>query len=535
MAAVLDSQPFDWHRPDYRPVFAARLERLRRLRARPELMSALRAHYAARPWAFLDDWACVAEPRNAPLGLSTTIPLVLWPRQRELLEWIFERWQRGEPGVVAKSRDSGVSWLTVCLGITLALFYPGTVIGYGSRKVELVDGTPKSLFAKARFMLRNLPAEFLPPGFNLERDAPFMRIVLPNGSSLTGEGGTQLGRGDRTSLHFIDEAAFLEDEAAADAALSQTTRCRIDVSTPHGRTGGFAEKFHGGRVSKFVFTWRDNPMRDEAWYQRQRETLPPAVLAQEVDVDFAASVEGILIPAAWAQAAVGAAQKLGIKPTGTKCLALDVADEGDNRCALAGRYGVALTHLRSWSGKGSDLYASVVKAFAIADEWGFETLEYDSDGLGCGVRGIAGAINEERAAAGRQEILTDPYRGSGPPYDPEGEMMPGRTNQDLFLNLKAMSWWSLRMRFEATWRAVIEGKPPADPEMLISIDPALPELHDLLVELSQPTFTTTAAGKLQVVKTPPGTKSPDRADAVCIAFGPASRAAWAATWIRLAG
>jgi phage terminase large subunit len=71
--------------------------------------------------------------------------------------------------------------------------------------------------------------------------------------------------------------------------------------------------------------------------------------------------------------------------------------------------------------------------------------------------------------------------------------------------------------------------------MLISIDPALPELSELLVELSQPTFTTTAAGKLQVVKTPPGTKSPDRVDAVCIAFGPASRAAWAATWIRLAG
>lgn len=69
--------------------------------------------------------------------------------------------------------------------------------------------------------------------------------------------------------------------------------------------------------------------------------------------------------------------------------------------------------------------------------------------------------------------------------------MPGRTNQDLFLNL---NWWSLPLRFEATWRAVIEGKAPADPEMLISIDPALPELHELLIDLSQPQFTTTAAG-----------------------------------------
>lgn len=55
----------------------------------------------------------------------------------------------------------------------------------------------------------------------------------------------------------------------------------------------------------------------------------------------------------------------------------------------------------------------------LADGWAFETLEFDSDGLGCGVRGIATAINDERTAAERRAILTDPYRGSGPPHDPE--------------------------------------------------------------------------------------------------------------------
>jgi hypothetical protein len=34
------------------------------------------------------------------------------------------------------------------------------------------------------------------------------------------------------------------------------------------------------------------------------------VLAQEVDIDYAASVEGVLIPSAWVQAAVDAHIKL---------------------------------------------------------------------------------------------------------------------------------------------------------------------------------------------------------------------------------
>jgi hypothetical protein len=41
-------------------------------------------------------------------------------------------------------------------------------------------------------------------------------------------------------------------------------------------------------------------------------------LAQEVDIDYAASVEGVLIPSVWVQAAIDAHLKLNIEPTGDR-------------------------------------------------------------------------------------------------------------------------------------------------------------------------------------------------------------------------
>jgi hypothetical protein len=88
----------------------------------------------------------------------------------------------------------------------------------------------------------------------------------------------------------------------------------------------------------------------------------------------------------------------------------------------------------------------------------------------------------------------------------------------MFSNLKAQSWWALRRRFEATWRA-IRGL-PYQVDDLISIPSTLPELTPLLMELSQPTYRLNSAGKIVIEKAPDGTLSPNRADAVVIAFNP---------------
>ena len=86
--------------------------------------------------------------------------------------------------------------------------------------------------------------------------------------------------------------------------------------------------------------------------------------------------------------------------------------------------------------------------------------------------------------------------------------------------MKAQSWWWLRLLFQNTYRA-LNGM-EYDPDMLISISSEIEEKErtKLLMELSQPTYTKNAVGKILVNKQPDGTMSPNSADSVMICFNP---------------
>ncbi len=532
MSAVIETPHFDWRNPDYGPIYLERVQRLARVRANPQALPALHDYYREHPAKFISDWGSVQEPRHVERNLPTNIPFLLFPRQVQWVEEILKRWRAGEPLITEKSRDSGLSWLMIALSCTLCLFNRGVVIGVGSRKEEYVDkiGSPKALFEKARFFLSHLPTEFL-GGWQRDRHAPHMRILFPGtGSAITGESGDGIGRGDRTSIYFVDEAAFLERPELVDASLSATTNCRVDVSTPNGMANPFAQKRFSGKIPVFSFHWRDDPRKGGDWYQKQLEELDPVTVASEIDINYAGSVEGALIPSHWIQAAIGAHLKLGIEVTGRRYAGLDVADTGADKNAMAFRHGIHLQHLHSWSGKDSDIFKTVVRAFALCEQYESESFYYDADGLGAGVRGDANRINDERQAAGKAHIADKPFRGSGQVSDPEGEMVPKRKNKDFFANSKAMSWWALRLRFQATYRAVVE-KLPYEADQLISIDPQLEELLPLTLELSQPTYSVNTVGKIVIDKAPDGTRSPNLADAVMIAFNPSNRGL--EVWLKL--
>lgn len=519
---------FDFRKPDYSAVFAHRIEKLRKLRADPALLAAFKVHYAANPIDFIEDWGTTFDPRNLRRGLPALMPFLLFPRQRECLVYILEQYRDGEPGLIEKSRDVGLSWIVVSLGATLCLFQEGMVIGYGSRKMEYVDrlGDPKSLFYKARMFVKNLPPEFR-GGWTEQRHGILKRLTFPlTGSVMTGEAGDEIGRGDRTSIFFVDEAASLERPQRVDAALSATTDCRIDLSSVKGMGNPFAQKRHGGRIKIFIFDWRDDPRKDIAWYKKQTEILDPVIVAQEIDRNYSASMEGILIPQAWVQAAIDAHIKLKIKPTGTREGAFDVADEGRDKCAFGGRHGFLFENLCEWTGKGDDIYGSVERVFRECDKGGYRTFQFDQDGLGAGVRGDARKINEARKLIHAPELTAIPFRGSAKVVNPEG-MIPTadpanrdtleRRNEDYFANAKAQAWWSLRVRFQRTYRAVTQGA-EYNPDDLISLSSDLPDLAKLTVELSQPTHTENNAGKILVDKLPDGARSPNLADVVMICF-----------------
>lgn len=523
---------FDFKAPDYVQVLNWRIERLRRIRASPGMLPALKAFYRDNPAQFIIDWGMTFDPRNAELGLPSWAPFLLFDKQEEWVGWFVERWKGREPGLVEKSRDMGMSWLCVATAATMCLFRPGIIAGFGSRKEDYVDkiGDPKSLFWKAREFISALPREFR-GDWDRTKHAPHMRIIFPNGSVMTGEAGDNIGRGDRTSFYFVDESAHLERPQLVDASLSATTNCRIDLSSVNGSANPFAVKRHSGKIQVFTFHWRDDPRKDDAWYAAQCNNLDPVTVAQEIDISYSASVEGVLIPSAWVQAAIDAHVKLGIEPTGFAHGALDVADEGRDMNAFCGRRGILAEHLEQWSGKGDDIFGTVQKAFSICDAQGYQVFKYDADGLGAGVRGDARVINELRSVAGQGPIDATAFRGSGAVHDPEGEMVPKRKNKDYFANAKAQAWWALRVRFQKTYRAVVNGL-DFDPDEIISLSSSLPELTKLTGELSQPTYALNGVGKVAVNKAPDGTKSPNLADAVMIAYEPSGVSL--DTWSRLA-
>ena len=54
-------------------------------------------------------------------------------------------------------------------------------------------------------------------------------------------------------------------------------------------------------------------------------------------------------------------------------------------------------------------------------------------------------------------IYVTAFRGSGQVCQPEKEN--GRKNKDVFADMKAQAWCALRIQFEQTYRAVVQGMP----------------------------------------------------------------------------
>lgn len=534
MSAALAIDTVNWKSPDYTAVFAERARRLRWLRSGTpseiaERVANLKAHYAVHVADFIDDWGVTVDPRVAALGREPLMPFRLFPKQRELVDWLLDRWKGGDNGIVEKSRDVGASWIAMCVGVTLCLFHRHMMIGIGSAKEDKLDrtGDPDTLMYKACMFLSYLPAEFT-DGWSEKKHHAHLRITFPaTDSSITGEAGDNIGRGGRKAIYLVDESAHVEHPELVDNALIANTDCRIDISSVYGMANSFAEKRHSGKYPVFTFHWRDDPRKDDAWYARLQDKYDPITIAQEYDLDYSASIEGQIIPSKWVQAALDAHIKLKIKPTGEHRSAFDVADEGRDKCAHAFARGVVLEWAESWSGKGGDTLDSTHRVYRNCDTRGCDNFTYDADGLGATVKSDSRVIGEQRALEKFGKPTAPPvavytFRGSGAVINPEKKVpgSPDRRNEDMFLNYKAQSWWTLRRRFAETVRA-LEGK-PYDPEAIISIssDKSFKERQRLMVELSQPVWKWNTNGKMLVDKTPDGASSPNLADSVMMVFAP---------------
>jgi phage terminase large subunit len=294
----------DWTKPDYGPIFEFRAEALQRLRENPQALARLKLYYKDHWVDFINDWGMTFDPRKQGQKYA---PFILFPRQEAYINWLYESYTQGERGLAEKSREVGFTWLCVAAGVCIWMFYPDAVVGFGSRKKELVDNgdaDPDSIFWKARMFIDSLPVDFLPPNHTRGRKG----MVIPNPGNravIKGEIGDEIGRGGRAGIYFVDEFAHLEHPDMAESALSANTDCRIYVSTVNGPGNLFYRLRHFLSTKQiFIFDWKDDPRKrlnpdlpadQEPWYIKQKKDLLPTTLASQVDRNYhAASASGFL-------------------------------------------------------------------------------------------------------------------------------------------------------------------------------------------------------------------------------------------------
>ena len=519
-------------------MYAWRQSQILKIRANPQLLIGAKEYYRTRPVEFINHWAVTYDPRIAGGDIPAKLPFVLFQRQAELVEFLFACLEGEESGLVEKARDMGATWICCAFSVWLWLFRAGASIGWGSRKEQLVDriGDPDSIFEKMRMLVMGLPREFRPVGLSPSDHMTYMKFINPeNGATITGESGDNIGRGGRKLCYFKDESAYYERPERIEAALGDNTRVQIDISSVNGLGNVFHRRreagveWAGGQIAKgrtnvFVMDWRDHPAKSETWFAERRAKAEQDgllhIFAQEVERNYAASVEGVIIPAEWVRAAIDAHISLGFDDSGAWVAALDVADGGGDTNALARRKGVILKSVEEWGER--DTGATTRRAVARCDGLGQIDLQYDSIGVGAGVKGESNRLIEEKLMP--KSIRLIPWSAAAEVLRPDGFVVQNDQNspinKDFYANLKAQAWWQLRLRFERTWRAVNDPGFTWDAEDLISISSEIPLLRKLEKELSQSTYGQGARMKMVVDKAPEGAKSPNLADAVVMAFWP---------------
>ena len=355
--------------------------------------------------------------------------------------------------------------------------------------------------------------------------------------SVDGEDGLYL----TDHLIVTHNSAHYERPEKIEAALSDNTRCQIDISSVNGVGNVFHRKREAGvewqpdivlpkgKTRVFVMDWRDHPAKTQDWYDQRRVQARDNgllhVFAQEVDRDYSAAVEGVVIPPEWVKAAIDAHVKLKFDDSGGWCAALDVADEGLDTNALVKRKGVILKSCEEWGERDTGVTAR--RAVKSCEGLGLVELQYDCIGVGAGIKAETNRLVDEGLMP--KTIRLVPWNAGAEVLNPDGHVVDGDQdsplNRDFYANLKAQGWWELRRRFEKTWRAINEPGFTWKADELISLPSTLPLLRKIEKELSQPTAGQGARLKLLINKSPSGTRSPNLADAIMMAYWPNSEGA----------
>jgi hypothetical protein len=246
---------------------------------------------------FIENFCWTFDPRKNPSDL----PFILYDYQKDYIRWVIEKIDAGEDALTDKSRDMGATYLVLCVFLWYWLFKSNSRFLVGSRKEDLVDGKAESqddapLFKKIEYNIDRLPLWLMPRGFRKDVHRTFLNLTNPeNGSQISGESANpDFGRGGRYKAILLDEFSFWDYDTEAWRACSQSTPCRLPVSTaaPFGKFKRLRFGMDGEVIAHRTLLWSLHPEKTAEWYEREKKRSDPDTFAQEVDVSYETSAKG---------------------------------------------------------------------------------------------------------------------------------------------------------------------------------------------------------------------------------------------------
>lgn len=247
---------------------------------------------------FINQYVFTFDPR--PDAKEKVTRLILYPFQEDYVREVLKAIDEGYDLETEKSRDMGISWVSLAIRWWLWRFreaYQGLL---GSRKEDYVDnGEVDSLFGKLDFITEHMDPDLLPAGFNV-KCRTYMKLVNPeNGNALIGESSNKnFSRAGRYTDVFFDELGFWPDARSSWQAAGDSTRSRQAVTTPPNEPSFAKALRFSGLVRVLTYHWRLHPSKDDAWYAYQKTRRTEDEMLHEIDISWEYSKSGRPYPEA---------------------------------------------------------------------------------------------------------------------------------------------------------------------------------------------------------------------------------------------
>jgi phage terminase large subunit len=493
--------------------------------------------------------------RNQQHFIRDILGVSLWKKQRDILDSVFNN----KYTTVKASHGVGKTMSAANIALTYHLMYEHSIVvttAPTNRQVEtLIWEEIRKTLSRNR---DKLPlCEIMPSAPKLYRNTEVGDRVpkwYMSGFSTTDPNKFQGLHAERLLL-VVDEAAGIHDnlfeQAFANITNLENNRILL-IGNPTSTSGGFYRSFKEDKYTKFTISNYDSPnftklgiTKEDIYtgnweekyvhYLKSHGTIPFPFLADPKDTAdkfktwcptgkptniYKSRIEGefvdqssdSLIPISWIELAFER-WKEGNKLKGDCHLGVDVAEQGTDDSVIAVRYGDIIKKLITSAEVSVTKFAKQVGEVALA-EHGYDTIiKVDTIGVGTGTESF---LAETGYKTFRADVRKSPtfIDKSDPAILGVKDVTCREVISDAelqFSNLRSQMYWYLRARL--------------DPDSITNPNPiALPPDDMLMQELSAIRYKITEDGKTHIlnkreIKKELG-RSPDKADAVAIAFCP---------------